>query len=67
MMYLPEPQIWNGKFLGTGNGGAAGTIVEGNLCNGVSRGYAVANTDLGTTLNPDDCIGIPEVLVDYGY
>jgi len=67
MMYLPEPEAWNGKFLGTGNGGFAGSIAEGGLINGIGRGYATANTDMGTTPNPDDCIGLPEVWVDYGY
>lgn len=67
VMYLPEPDAWNDKFLGTGNGGYAGAIAEGNLINGVGRGYATANTNLGTTPDPDDCIGNPDVLEDYGY
>ncbi|SDD54109.1 feruloyl esterase [Paenibacillus sp. CF095] len=67
MMYLPEPEAWNGKFLGTGNGGYAGSIAEGALMNGIGRGYATANTDLGTTPDPNDCIGLPEVLIDYGH
>lgn len=64
---LPEPEIWNGKFLGTGNGGYAGKISEMNLMNGVSRGYATANTNLGTSPEPDDCIGREEVWKDFGY
>lgn len=67
VMYLPEKKAWNGRFLGTGNGGAAGAIAEGMLINGISRGYATANTDLGTTPDPDDCIGNDEVIIDYGY
>lgn len=67
MMYLPEEKKWNGKFLGTGNGGCAGNIWEGSLINGIMRGYAVANTDLGTTPEPYDCIGKMEVLKDFGY
>jgi len=67
MMYLPEPEAWNGKFMGTGNGGSAGNIGEGALINGVGRGYATANTDLGTTPDPNDCIGIPEIWEDYGH
>lgn len=64
---LPEPENWNGNFLGTGNGGFAGSISEGALLGGVSRRYAVANTDLGTSPDPDDCIGMPEVWADFGY
>ena len=67
VIHLPEPEAWNGRFLGTGNGGYAGSIAEGALLGGVSRGYATANTDLGTTPDPDDCIGLKEVWVDYGY
>ena len=64
---LPEPENWNGKFLGTGNGGFAGTIAEMALLGGVSRRYAVANTDMGTSADPDECIGKEEIYKDYGY
>lgn len=67
MLYLPEEKNWNKKFLGTGNGGAAGNIWEGSLLNGIMRGYAVANTNLGTSPDPYECIGKMEVLKDFGY
>ncbi|MHA9737894.1 tannase/feruloyl esterase family alpha/beta hydrolase [Robinsoniella peoriensis] len=67
VMYLPEAKDWNGKFLGTGNGGSAGEIAEGALMNGVCRGYAVANTDMGTSKDPDDDYGNQEVIKDFGY
>jgi len=45
---------WNGRFLGTGNGGLGGTIVTGNMLDTISPTYAAtgktfvaANTDLG--------------------
>lgn len=44
--WLPA-QGWNGKFLQTGNGGAAGSIVYTSLAEPLARGYAVANTDTG--------------------
>ena len=47
-VWLPEPDKWNGKLLGTGNGGAAGSINHGTLVGGLAMGYAVANTDVGT-------------------
>lgn len=46
-MWLPT-EGWNGKFLGTGNGGYAGVIQYGLLASGLRRGYAVASTDMGT-------------------
>ncbi|KQO05885.1 tannase/feruloyl esterase family alpha/beta hydrolase [Paenibacillus sp. Leaf72] len=58
---------WNGNFLGTGNGGHAGTIDRFSLINGIRRGYATANTDMGTSPDPDMLIGKPERWVDFGY
>ncbi len=46
-VWLPETG-WNGRFLGTGNGGFAGEINTGAMKTGLLEGYAVANTDLGT-------------------
>ncbi|MFF7710877.1 tannase/feruloyl esterase family alpha/beta hydrolase [Pseudomonas sp. NPDC007930] len=47
-IWLPPAQRWNSRFLGTGNGGFAGKIVYDALANGLARGFAVANTDVGT-------------------
>ncbi|MEO2212727.1 tannase/feruloyl esterase family alpha/beta hydrolase [Paenibacillus amylolyticus] len=58
---------WNGNFLGTGNGGHAGTMNRLSLINGIRRGYATANTDMGTAPDPDMLIGKPERWVDFGY
>jgi feruloyl esterase len=41
---------WNGKYEGTGNGGYAGKISYGPLAVGLRSGYAVANTDMGTSV-----------------
>lgn len=65
-IWLPT-ENWNGKFLGTGNGGYAGTIQEMALANGLRRGYATANTDMGTSSEIDDLIGKPERWKDFGY
>ena len=64
---LPEPELWNGKFLGTGNGGYAGAIAEGALLGGISRRYAVANTDMGMAADPNDSIGRSQVWEDFGH
>ena len=47
-VWLPLAGAWNGKFLGAGNGGAAGGLNHGALSNGLARGFAVAHTDVGT-------------------
>jgi feruloyl esterase len=70
-VWLPSPSAWNGKLLGTGNGGSGGAIVYPSLMAGVAHGYATANTDLGTgAANVSDyTFGIrhPELVTDYAY
>jgi feruloyl esterase len=40
---------WNGRYLGTGNGGGGGqVIVYGTIAEYLALNYAVANTDQGT-------------------
>lgn len=65
-LWLPV-ENWNGRFLGTGNGGSAGRISYEALADGVREGYAVANTDMGTSPNVDDLIGEPERWADFGH
>ena len=43
------PAKWNGIFVGLGNGGIAGGICYGALAEHTRGGYAVANTDMGTS------------------
>ena len=65
-IWLPEK--WNGIFIGMGNGGYAGRIA-GSFVYYVQQGYAVAQTDMGTSLV---CQGImlegnPDMWIDYGW
>jgi feruloyl esterase len=67
-LWLPEN--WNGKFMQTGNGGAAGAIVYDSLIDPLLRGYAVANTDTGHQGGGGDfawAVGQPQKLIDYQY
>ena len=67
-LWLPE--AWNGKFMQTGNGGAAGAIVYESLMDPLLRGYAVANTDTGHQGGGGDfawAAANPQKLVDYQY
>jgi feruloyl esterase len=67
-LWLPEQ--WNGKFMQTGNGGAAGAIVYDSLVDPLKRGYAVANTDTGHQGGLGDfawAANQPQKLVDYQY
>jgi len=68
-VWLPA-EGWNGKFMQTGNGGAAGAIVYGSLAEPLARGYAVANTDTGHQGAGGDfswATDHPEKLTDYAY
>ena len=65
-VWLPRAG-WNGRFLGTGTGGGAGYIDYQSLAGGLARGFATANTDLGTSPSVYDLIGVPERWADFGY
>lgn len=68
-LWLPVAD-WNGRFMQTGNGGAAGSIVYNSLAGPLASGYAVANTDTGHQGAGGDfswAAGHPERLTDYAY
>lgn len=65
-VWMPA-QEWNGKFLGTGNGGASGSIGYAALADGLRRGYATAATDTGHRGGAADysfALGHPEKVTD---
>ncbi len=66
-VWLPEAAKWNGRFIGLGNGGAAGSINPGTLAGAFYGGCAVATTDMGTAPNADSGIGNREVWKDFGF
>jgi feruloyl esterase len=69
-VWIPTNGRWNGKYQQIGNGGFAGTIWISYLADAVSRGYAAAATDDGTSgppLGAANFIGHPNVLKDFGY
>jgi feruloyl esterase len=66
-LWLPDTEKWNGRFLGLGNGGAAGQIDALWLLGPATEGYAVAVTDMGTAPNDNCGVGNPEVWKDFGF
>jgi feruloyl esterase len=66
-MWLPDPDRWNGRFLGLGNGGAAGSINPDAFLEPISKNFAVATTDMGTAPGADSGVGNPEVWRDFGF
>lgn len=67
-VWLPTSN-WNGRFLGTGNAAFSGTIRYDGMLAGVTRGFAVANTDMGIRQTPGEpfpTISHPVKWLDFG-
>jgi pimeloyl-ACP methyl ester carboxylesterase len=61
---------WNGKYLGVGNGGYAGSIAYPRLGEALNTGYASASTDTGHEGKSTDtgwAKGHPEKQTDFDY
>jgi len=68
-IWLPI-QDWNGKFMGVGNGGFAGSIqgIMFDMPPALQLGYATASTDTGHQEQGGNwAIGHPEKMIDFGY
>lgn len=64
------PSDWNGKFMGVGNGGFAGSIPYRDMGEPLSRHYATAATDTGhegAGFDVSWALGHREKLIDFGY
>src|SRR5688572_11896063 len=69
-MWLPPADKWNGKFMGVGNGGFAGSIqgLANDMPQALRLGYATAGTDTGHQEQGGAwAIGHPEKMIDFGY
>jgi len=64
-VWMPSSS-WNGRYLGTGNGGGGGSIIYGALAIYLRLNYAVANTDQGVSdgVGPHPLVGHPERQID---
>src|SRR5579871_1462586 len=67
-VWLPVAAAWNGRFLGTDNGGFSGAIGYAAMASAAGRGYAVAGTDTGHTGDQMEFgQGHPERVIDWSY
>lgn len=72
-VWMPTADKWNGKLLGTGNGGAAGAISPHALAGGLRRGFATVTTDMGSYPAGQPGIGFnfgdgrPEAVRDWAF
>lgn len=68
-VWLPA-QNWNGRLLGAGNGGFAGSIGYDELASYLKRNFAVAGSDAGHQGNATDATWAyrhPEKIKDFGW
>lgn len=68
-VWLPA-QGWNGRLLGGGNGGFAGSIPYRQMAGYLMRGFAVAGTDAGHEADAGDASWAwkhPEKVKDFGW
>jgi feruloyl esterase len=68
-LWLPT-ENWNGKFMGVGNGGFAGSIqgLANDMPQALRLGYATAGTDTGHQEPGGNwAIGHPEKMIDFAY
>jgi feruloyl esterase len=68
-LWLPA-QNWNGRFMGVGNGGFAGSIqgLAFDMPPALRLGYATAGTDTGHQEQGGNwAIGHPEKMIDFAY
>jgi len=68
-IWLPA-ENWNGRFLGAGNGGFAGSIGYDELAAYLKRNFAVAGSDAGHQANATDATWAyehPEKVKDFGW
>jgi hypothetical protein len=68
-VWLPN-QDWNGRLLGAGNGGFAGSIGVRQMAGYLIRGFAVAGSDAGHRAEAGDAswaFGHPEKVKDFGW
>ena len=64
---LLMPENWNGIFLGIGNGGMGGAMTFEYILSYAVKGYAVAQTDIGTSRGWESGVDNPDVWKDYGW
>ncbi len=68
-VWMPEAG-WNGRLLGTGNGGFAGSIYYDQMANMLRQGYAVTGSDAGHEAEGEDAAFSyhhPEKVKDFGW
>ncbi|KAI8630676.1 tannase and feruloyl esterase [Xylariaceae sp. FL1651] len=67
--WLPDEKTWNGRLLGTGNGGEGGCIDYATMQNGAGLGFASFGSNAGHngSTGYEFFLNQPEVIEDFGH
>lgn len=67
-LWLPAAEAWNGKLLGTGNGGYSSALSYRQMADALEKGYATAGSDTGHSGGDLKFgVGHPEKINDWAY
>lgn len=69
-VWLPQPSLWNDRFLAVGNGGFAGGINYPDIVWGARKGFATMSTSTGHDSTQSDgtwMLDNPEAMIDFGH
>jgi len=67
-VWLPTADAWNGRFLGTGNGGYSSVLTYRQMADALEKGYATAGSDTGHSGGDLKFgVGHPEKINDWAY
>jgi feruloyl esterase len=67
-VWIPGGKRWNGKLLGTGNGGFAGSINYAAMATALARGYATVGSDTGHSGDQMEFgEGHPQKVIDWAH
>lgn len=66
-VWLPDPGVWNGRYLAVGNGAFAGSIPTNGMIDPLRNGYAVSSTDTGHEGGSGEFALVEAKMVDFAY
>ncbi|KAF2185902.1 ferulic acid esterase [Zopfia rhizophila CBS 207.26] len=67
-LFLPTPEEWTGRFLGTGNGGIDGCIKYEDMAYGLRHGFAVTGSNNGHNGTSGFAfLHNPDIVTDFSY
>jgi feruloyl esterase len=67
-LFLPDSDLWNGRYLATGNGGIDGCIKYEDIAYGLQHGFAVTGSNNGHNgTGGKDFLNNPDIIIDFSW